>query len=266
MQVGSLAKMRVVAPVAAGALAFALTSDRLLDGGPGVGAVVPATTGAAALGALALGGTAHRQWQWDGVARLADRGMPAARHLAVATAAAAAGVAVGLLLRSVVPASTTGTANDRLHEQARDLRADNEAYERDSVAPVREADEAAQEQLDATTSQVGERLGEPGTVGEGRLDVTGMSPKDAARAVMDAYAPNSDAVGRDAVRVDGANEFHVDYLLDGKDKLDEGGLEKFFSNEVDVRDPEGTITADEVRDWQSGDRRERRTTASDGGG
>jgi hypothetical protein len=256
-------KWGIAGGVVAGLGAIAWSEDRLFNRGPVTGAIVPATIGGAALGTLALGVAARGGWRWAGSPMLASVSH-ASGPLAVAALGGAIGVGAATLFDQVFPASD-GVDPSTAH--ANELRAEAERASADAAA----SEHATAKQLDAANGRLddklsdldkaleanGGRLGTPGTLGEGRLDVTGLSPKQAVDVVFDAYAPGRNELGSGIVRVDGANVFSLPWIK-ADNPIDRTELEKIFADDVDTTAPEGTISAEEARRWQLGEHRETR--------
>lgn len=241
----------ITAGIATGITTAVVTSDRLVDAGPSTGALFPASMGGSALGLVALSAASRSGWRWGGSpATLAAA--RAAGPLAVGAVGGAIGLGAALLTNRIWPGSgesdedaerTRATASSRLDAEQRQF-------------------DAQLAQLDAALEPHDGRMGAPGTVGEGRLDVTGLSPEQAANAVFEAYAPGRPHLEPGIVRVDGANVFSLpwvdeDYLFTPEHVTDR------FEEVVDVAEPKGIISADEARRWQTGPMGEVRSSGDD---
>jgi hypothetical protein len=250
----------------AGTGAFVATSQLAGGGGASTGALVPTTLAGAALGSVVVGTVASGAWRWSGAPRLASAMSGATWPLLLATAGAAAGVGAALLVDRFHPAardldSASLEAATRMRADAQRLRVGNDARDRSTAVELEDASaehEAAHEVLDATLEAHGGRIGASGTVGAGRLDVTGLSPEAAADVVFDAYAPHAERIDPDAVRVQGPNVFRADALF-GEVGTARANMVEFFAQQVDTEEPKGVISAREARTWQAGRLGEQRT-------
>jgi hypothetical protein len=246
----------IAAGVAAGIATTVVTSDRMINGGVETGVLVPATLGGASVGLLALGAASRSGWRWAGSPVLAGMSH-ATGAVAVGALGGAIGLGVALLTDRIWPAADGADPSDATRRQL-EHEADtvNATAARDE-AKVKEADAAASAhldkelgELDAALEPNGDRMGTSGTVGEGRLDVTGLSPEDAAAKVLEAYAPGHAYLRPEtAIRVDGANVFTLPWAKQSAQYKQD--LTQHFATEVDTQAPKGVISADEARRGQA---------------
>ena len=253
----------------AGAATTAVATDHGLDLGLGSGVVLPATLATATVGATVLAATGRAHWRWSGVPALAGAAQISRTPLAAMTLGATAGLGLAALLDAIWPAGNGEPSAQRARELAAeatrlDAEADSRRAEEERVtAGARTRRDEAAGRLDDALDPSGGRLGGRGTVGEGRLDVTGMSPAAAADTVLDAYASKDRQLRRSSIRVDGPNVFSASRIA-STETLTERELVTFFRDEVDTQEPEGVIDRDEARRWQAGERSEVRMTGVDG--
>ncbi len=255
--------------VAAGLATAAIATDHGFDSGTSTGIAIPATFTLGAVGATVLAPTSRAGWRFSGIPALAGVAEIVRGPLTAIAIGSSVGLGVATLLDSIWPAGNGEPSTERareIAEQARQL--DREVDER--VAADQRTTAEAQERFDRAAGELDDalggaegRMGTDGTVGEGRIDVTGMSPEAAAAAVMDAYSPRERLLRTDSIRVDGVNVFAASKLA-GANTMDEEMLTAFFRDQVDVADPPGVIDAIEARTWQAGDRGEVRTTGVEG--
>lgn len=263
-------KWGIAGGVVAGLGAIAWSEDRLFNRGPATGAIVPVTLGGAALGTLALGVAARGGWRWTGSPVLSSLSH-ATGPIALAALGGALGVGAAALFDQVFPASDGANPSKATAAGYREQagKVDAAATQRDAkIAAERQAAntklDGALEQLDTTLEANGGRLGAAGTVGEGRLDVTGLSPEQAANLVFEAYAPGGRELTNGIVRVDGQNVFSLPWITK-ENPIDRAELTEIFTKLVDTAEPKGTLSADEARRWQVGEHRETRSRETDGG-
>jgi hypothetical protein len=267
VQVGM--KIGIAAGVVAGLGAAIWTTDHGFNRGPATGAIVPASLGGAALGTLALGVAARDGWRWAGSPALTSLSH-ASGPLAVAALGGVIGIGAASSLDALFPskdgenpgrATVTALGKDaaRANATAASTEANTSKELKDSNAHL----DHALEELDGTLEANGGRMGAAGTVGEGRLDVTGLSPEQAAQLVFDAYAPGHQELTSGIVRVNGENVFSLPWISKD-DPIDKDELTQIFRKWVDTAEPKGTLSAEESRRWQLGEHRETLTRGEDG--
>ncbi len=244
-----------------------ITSDRGMNAGAAGGSVMPLALGSAGATSLAVAGAARKGWLWQGSPAAAARAGASVTPLLLTAVGAAAGLGIALLVDIVAPtadgADPSRATQQDIDRRRRELAARNDAKERGVVAEAEQGLLDAEDQLDESLEPFDGAMGRSGTVGAGRLDVTGMSPAQATEAVFDAYEPYADRIERTDARVDGANVFHPDRFVPSTGRS-RTAMTEFFTEYVDTEEPKNLITRDEARAWQAGPYGEMRTTGVEG--